>query len=244
MNLENWLIVIPARLGSTRLPRKPLQDLSGKPLIVRVYENLEPLLKKGARAIVATDAKEVLEVCQKNGISCEMTKASHESGSDRCFEVATRNPTQHILNIQGDEPFLNIDDLESLIRAHEKEEREVHISTLAAHSSSEEDFKNPNVCKVVVSQTQHALYFSRSPIPHSRDGSFHGFLHHQGVYAYSNAALAKFCQAEKSDLEHSEKLEQLRALELGIAILVVKAQSTSAGIDTPEDLERARKSYV
>jgi 3-deoxy-manno-octulosonate cytidylyltransferase (CMP-KDO synthetase) len=239
---KNWLIVIPARLGSTRLPRKPLADLAGKPLIVRVFERVAELERAGAQVVVATDSAEIMTECRKHKVRCEMTREDHPSGTDRVNEVASRHETKFILNIQGDEPFIEISDLEHLAIVMER--ANLPMGTLAVASTDHTAFTNPNVVKVVTDSTGRALYFSRAQIPYSRTGrESRPFLRHIGVYAFEKTALAKFCSLRKGNLEETESLEQLRALENGIPIHVAEAKHLTIGIDTPEDLREAREKF-
>jgi 3-deoxy-manno-octulosonate cytidylyltransferase (CMP-KDO synthetase) len=240
--LENWLIVIPARMHSTRLPRKPLADLAGKPLIVRVWENIKNSNLGKARIVVATDHIDILKVCQTYKIEAAMTSENHKSGSDRVYEVAESLNYPFILNIQGDEPFVNVDDLLSLMNnfvAHDG----VDMGTMGHFSQNFDDYQKPQVVKIVQNQQQQALYFSRAPIPnYSREG-FAGFYHHQGIYTYRKEALQKYCGSPASELEKAEHLEQLRALEIGLRIYVENSDNPSFGIDTPDDLEVAHEHY-
>ncbi|MDA9951212.1 3-deoxy-manno-octulosonate cytidylyltransferase [Oligoflexaceae bacterium] len=240
----DWLIVIPARLASTRLPEKPLQDLRGKPLIVRVAENLQPLSRKGAQVLVACDDPKILSVCKKNNITAVITDKSHESGTDRCHEASLTQNRKYILNVQGDEPFISTDDLELLMSSFSKQKDSNSIATLVHVSHDQNDFNNPNVCKTVLDASGNALYFSRAPIPHSRDdkGST-PFYQHVGVYGFTAGSLKKFCQFSTGKLEKIEKLEQLRALENGMTIETYPCQSIPLGIDTEDDMERARAKF-
>lgn len=234
----NWLIVIPARLQSTRLPNKPLADLAGRPLIVRVHDRLSPLKDKGARIIVGTDSEQVANVCQSYGIRVEQTSKDHLSGTDRVHEVACRHNRPFILNVQGDEPFVDLTDLERLCQ-NLAQDKAPEMATMIIRNSSKEEFLNSN-CVKAVRAGDYALYFSRAPIPYDRDGAFHGFWQHIGVYAFERQTLTKFCSLASSELEAIEKLEQLRALEFGIRIRVSEAVHPSLGIDTQQDLEDAR----
>lgn len=238
---QDWLIVIPARLQSSRLAEKPLQDLGGKPLIVRVYERLSPLLQEGARIVVGTDSERILRVCKENHIDALLTDSKHPSGTDRVFEVATHYQKSFVLNVQGDEPFVNIADLKKLCSQLQKE-KNPQMATLVVRNQSQQDFHNPN-CVKVVRRGPYAVYFSRAPIPFPRDQNFNGFWHHQGVYAFYYETLKHFCQLPTSELEAIEKLEQLRALENGIQIILSEADQVSLGIDTPQDLEEARARF-
>lgn len=238
---NRWLIVIPARLNATRLPEKPLQDLGGKALIARVYERLAPLEQEGATIIVATDSIKVISYCQSQNIPATMTSQHHQSGTDRVHEVAINEDKPFILNVQGDEPFIDLADLRRLTEAMEASQQP--MGTLVFRNKSLNDFNNPNVVKAVVDQQGKALYFSRAPIPYCRDDTFKEFWHHQGVYGFSKEGLDKFCKLESHPLENTEKLEQLRALGHGMDIIVTEAMSPAFGIDTPQDLDDARKKF-
>ena len=243
-SMAAWLVVVPARLASQRLPRKPLADLGGKPLIVRTCENLAPLARAGARVIVATDAVEVEEVCARAGISCASTRADHLSGTDRCWEVASRHPHELIMNVQGDEPFAPVDDLVRLAAAFAARP-DADIGTLVFPTKDQTVAADPNAVKAVGTAAGWALYFSRAALPYDRDAADRrhlpsSFLQHMGVYAFRRTRLAAFVALPPSPLEQAEKLEQLRALENGWRILLHEARAYSRGIDTPEDLEAAR----
>jgi len=239
---NNWLIVIPARLSSTRLPQKPLADLAGKPLVVRVYERLQPLMQKGADVVVATDSQLVMDTCQKHQVPSVMTDAAHQSGTDRCAEVARKRPRPFIMNVQGDEPFIHCGDLEGLARL--MTERAAGMGTMMHRNKRQSDYENPNCVKLVVNDTQEALYFSRSPLPYYRaPQTFQYFWQHVGVYAFSADTLQNFCALAQHPLELAESLEQLRALGHNIPIVVSIADHPAIGIDTPEDLEAARARF-
>ncbi len=237
-----WLIVVPARLQSTRLPEKPLADLGGKPLVVRVYERLKPLAKLGAEIVVATDAAAVLKVCEAHGVPSILTSVEHKSGTDRCAEVAMRYARSHILNVQGDEPFVDLGDLETLIKMMPRQE--ASIGTLVHRNESQADFENPNCVKVIRDEKGQALYFSRAPIPYARaPARFEFFWQHLGVYAFHRDALLRFCSLPQHFLEKQESLEQLRALGHGLTLLTAEARHPAIGIDTPQDLEAARARF-
>ena len=238
---SGWLIVIPARLKSTRLPLKPLQMLGDLPLIVRVYQNLAPLLAHGIDAIVATDSEEVLTTCQRHFVPATLTDTTHESGTDRCAEAASRSSHRYVLNVQGDEPFIRVDDLAVLMATLETRP-EIDIGTLAYRCHDLDLLKDPNAVKAVRSQDGRALYFSRASLPYDRDagrGQLPFWLH-LGIYAFRRQRLLDFVKLAPSPLERLEKLEQLRALEHGWRIQLEVATEFSRGIDTPEDLEAAR----
>ncbi len=242
--------VIPARLGSTRLARKVLREIQGKILIEQVYRRAaqSPLLDE---LWIATDSREVEEACQKRKIPVVMTSEKHPSGTDRVYEVMTKKPADVFVNIQGDEPLVRKEHLEALLKPFlspspfplPEGERvgvrgEVAVSTLKIKLAAELA-KNPNVVKVVTDPKGWALYFSRSPIPHDREGTGRNpFYKHLGFYAYRAEALEKFHKLPPSPLEQTEKLEQLRFLENGFRIFVAETAFDSIGVDTEEDLQR------
>ncbi|NRA64613.1 MAG: 3-deoxy-manno-octulosonate cytidylyltransferase [Pseudobacteriovorax sp.] len=241
VNWNQWLVVIPARLASTRLPNKPLQDLCGKPLIVRVFERISPLVKQGATVLVATDEPSVQTACEDHGVPVAMTSKTHPSGTDRVFEVSNRHDTKFVLNVQGDEPFVNLSTLESLARRMVASKNS-EMGTVVYRNTNPKDFVDPNIVKTIISQ-ENAQYFSRSPIPYHRDQEFSFFWQHIGIYAFTKKALKEFCNHPPHPWELLEKLEQLRALGNGIGILTVETHEVTIGIDTPQDLEDACDHY-
>ena len=246
--LKDWLVVVPARLGSERLPRKPLADLGGKPLVVRVVENLHPLKAMGAKIIVATDSEEVIAACRSQGINSQMTAAHHVSGTDRCAEAAQATSEAFVLNVQGDEPFVHIDALKSLMQAMTSRP-DADMGTLVVPSKNLTMAADPNVVKAVRAHTGYALYFSRAPLPYDRTKHAGGnlprqFYQHLGVYAFRRQRLMDFVALGPSPLELTEKLEQLRALEAGWRLWLEPTPHGARGIDTPEDLEAARAHFV
>ncbi len=237
---NQWLIVVPARMHSTRLPRKPLEDLGGLPMIVRVFQRLEPLQALGASIVIATDDQEILDVCQKHKVPAQMTSIDHKSGTDRCAEVAKAHDKPYILNVQGDEPFVNLDDLKGLLQKMEKDGDP--MGTLVYRNQHEQEYRNPNCVKALMNDQGRAMYFSRSPLPYYREpNTFQGFWQHIGVYAFTKKGLLDFCRLPQHPLETAESLEQLRALGNGMSIALTVAESPSLGIDTPQDLEAARE---
>ena len=235
--------IIPARLLSTRLPNKPLQDLGGAPLIVRVLERV-----RAATSIrdiwVATDSPEIVSAVETAGGRAILTRADHLSGLDRVAEAARllsdgseADPDAVFVNIQGDEPFVNPRGLDHLVRLFDR--REVKMGTLAAPFLDRDEVEDPNRVKVVTDREGRALYFSRSPIP-SGYGPLAEPLLHIGVYAYRRQTLMELAALPPSPLERAERLEQLRALWNGIQIDVAVGDYQSIGIDTPEDLAQAR----
>ena len=228
------IAVIPARLASTRLPRKMLREIGGKPLVGVVFEAVRssPLL---ADVIVATDSEEVLEVCRSRGWKAEMTSPSHHSGTERVHEISRRIEADVYINVQGDEPLVRPEHLATLIEVMHNPE--VPVGTLMT-PAAEVDICNPNAVKVVTDLNGRALYFSRATIPFDRDGFRPHYFKHLGLYAYRRAVLDRFVGLPESSLEKSERLEQLRFLENGIPIYVGTTPHDSVGVDTEEDLQR------
>jgi 3-deoxy-manno-octulosonate cytidylyltransferase (CMP-KDO synthetase) len=228
--------VIPARLGSTRLSRKVLRPLAGRPMVEWVWRAAKVSGLMDA-VVVATDSDEVAEICRARGVPVEMTSPACPTGSDRVREVAERIDADIYVNIQGDEPTLTPDFFPPLLGLFERPE--VEVSTLAVRCAAEE-FTNPNAVKVVTAFDGRALYFSRATIPFDRDAiGFTGYRKHLGIYAYRKAALERFASLPPSPLEKLERLEQLRLLENGVAIYVADAPRDTIGVDTEEDLAKA-----
>jgi 3-deoxy-manno-octulosonate cytidylyltransferase (CMP-KDO synthetase) len=237
--------IIPARHASTRFPAKPLADLDGKSMIRRVYEQAKKSTSL-AKVIVATDHKEIFNHVIAFGGEVCMTSANHASGTDRCYEVFSKETTSfdYVINIQGDEPFIDpeqIDLLASLL------DGKTELATLVKKIDSVEQLFNPNLVKAVINKNSEALYFSRSPIPYLRNMeqvewvTHHLYYKHIGMYAYRNDILEKITRLEMSSLEKAESLEQLRWLENGYKIKVKETMIETMGIDTPEDLEKANR---
>jgi 3-deoxy-manno-octulosonate cytidylyltransferase (CMP-KDO synthetase) len=239
--MTDVLILIPARMASARLPGKPLADIAGEPMIVHVMRRAQAAAV-GA-VVVATDSEAIAACVEKAGGRAVMTRADHASGSDRIFEaLQTADPSGHagiIVNVQGDLPTLAPSDVSAAIAP--LADPAVDIGTLAAEIKRADERGNPNVVKVVGTPVAagrlRALYFTRAQAPFG-DGPLY---HHIGLYAYRRAALARFVALPPSPLEQREKLEQLRALEAGMRIDVSIVDSVPLGVDTPEDLERARE---
>jgi len=239
----NAIILIPARMASTRLPGKPLADIAGKPMIVQVVSRA---LESGAgRVVVATDTEQIAEAVRAAGVEAVMTRADHETGSDRIFEalqaVDPDAKAEVVINLQGDLPTIPPEDISAVLRPLDRDDTD--IATLGVEITDEEEKTNPNVVKIVGSPLQaegtrlRALYFTRATAPWGEGPLYH----HIGIYAYRRAALERFVSLPPGALERRERLEQLRALEAGMRIDAEIVRSVPLGVDTPADLERARQ---
>ena len=232
-------VIIPARMGSMRFPGKVLADLGGKPVIQHVWENA--MRSKADSVTVAADDPRVEQAVKAFGGHVVMTKPSHPSGSDRVWEAAQSTDAELIVNVQGDEPFLPHEVIDDLIDAMHGADAPA-MGTVVLPCSRADIAANPNLPKVVLTSDDYALYFSRSMIPYLREGGEETEVYrHWGIYAYRRETLAKFVSLPEGRLERCEKLEQLRALENGIRIKVIKTSFDSIGIDTPDDLVRAQE---
>ena len=236
--------IIPARYGSSRFPGKPLELLAGKPIIEHVVDQCR-LATRISEVIVATDDPRIADTAA-NFCRVEMTRTDHPSGSDRVAEVAKRCEFDAVVNVQGDEPMIDPDVIDQVAALLDDNE----MSTAAVPIAEPSEYDNPNAVKVVVNFAGQALYFSRRTIPYLRDAddapsgkqlAAFPFLKHLGIYGYRRDTLLQLVDLPISPLEQAEKLEQLRALERGIAIAVAVVDHNSVGIDTPEDLERVRQ---
>lgn len=249
---QPYTVIVPARLASTRLPNKPLADIHGLPMVVRVAQRAA--LSNASQVVVAADSIEVVQACQAHGVRAMLTQVDHPSGSDRLAEASALlglKPHDVVVNVQGDEPLINpvlINQVAELLV-----QRPSASMSTAAHEIHElAEFTNPNVVKVVIDQSQLALYFSRAPIPWWRDGFAKGIqtlpqpapLRHIGIYAYRVGFLQRFPTLQAAPIETGEALEQLRALWHGHKIAVhITPDVPGPGVDTPEDLERVRALY-
>jgi len=234
--------VIPARYASTRLPGKPLKEIAGKPMIEWVYRQA---LKSGAsEVVVATDDERIVAACRAFEARVEMTSTEHASGTDRIAELARRfewDDEQIVVNVQGDEPLISPACVAQTARLLAWRPQAA-IATLVTPLESENEFRDPNLVKVVTDKDGWALYFSRAPIPWPRDGGMPAVMRHVGLYAYRAGSLRAISDASPCALEEVERLEQLRALWLGLRIIVGKAAEPPApAVDTEEDLARVRR---
>ncbi len=244
--MTEFVVVIPARYASTRLPGKPLRDINGKTMLQHVYER--GCESAAAEVVIATDDERIAEVAEAFGATVCMTGDQHRSGSERIAEVCDLLDwvdDRVVINLQGDEPSMPatlINQCAALL-----EDASADIATLASAFLSQEDFDNPNFVKVICDASNHAIYFSRATIPYARNDehrelAMESALHHHGIYAYRCGVLRRLVKATPSALEISEQLEQLRALSLGMTIAVgVPSQRPGAGVDTEDDLRRAAK---
>lgn len=248
--MSGFVVLIPARLSSSRLPGKALADIHGKPMVVRVAE--QAAKSRAERVVVATDHADIAAACAAHGVEVVMTAATHESGSTRLAEaVKTLKLPQHqiVVNVQGDEPLI---EPELINRTAEVlVENNVQMATAAHRIHDFEEFMNPNAVKVVLDKNRNALYFSRALMPYPRDAMLKGeqsvpenALRHIGIYAYRAGFLQRYAEMDVSPLETAESLEQLRVLWHGFPIAVeITAQAPAAGVDTQEDLDRVLKLF-
>jgi 3-deoxy-manno-octulosonate cytidylyltransferase (CMP-KDO synthetase) len=240
--------IIPARWASSRFPGKPLADIEGRPMIVRVMQQVAKC-PEISEVLVATDHNSIVQAVENARGQAILTSEDHQSGTDRCYEAYTSSGLQadFILNVQGDEPYINPRQLSALCQSLTQE---TQLATIVKRITSAEPVHNPNVVKAVRAASGQALYFSRSAVPYLRGElpeNWHqkaSYWQHIGVYAYRSDLLAKITKLPVSPLEDSEKLEQLRWLEAGYTIHTTETSQSSVGIDTPEDLTEALKLYT
>ena len=244
------VIVIPARLDSSRLPKKVLLDLKGKTVLQRVYEQCLKV-KNIDEVYIATDSFEIKEVCKTFTNQVIITKSTHQSGTDRIGEAISSIDCDIVINVQGDEPFIEPRLIEALVNSFSNSE--ISMSSAMSKINNVKDLQNSNVVKVVVDRQNNALFFSRSMLPFPRDVKEisssnevlekYQFFRHIGIYGYRKEFLLHYVNMEQSSLEKIEKLEQLRALENGFKIKMIETDSSLMGIDTLEDYEEALKKY-
>ena len=236
------IAVIPARYASTRFPAKLMQDLGGKTVITRTYEAAVNT-QLFDDVFVVTDSNLIYDEIIINGGKAIMSSKEHESGSDRIAEAVENLDVDIVVNVQGDEPFINAEPLAKVLEVFRNDaDKKVDLASLMVEIQDATEIENPNNVKVVVDQNGFALYFSRSIIPYPRDINVGlRYMKHIGIYAFRKQALLDFYSLPMKSLEASEKLEQLRYLEYGKRIKMVETTHVSIGIDTPEDLEKARK---
>ncbi len=239
------IAMIPARYAASRFPGKLMQDLAGKPVIVRTYE--ATLATKLFDAVyVVTDSDLIYETIVAAGGKAMMSRAEHDCGSDRIAEAVADMDIDIVVNVQGDEPFTDTESLANLIRVFEEDvDRDIDLASLMTQIEDQEDIQNPNTVKVIVDQHNFALYFSRSVIPYPRATDIKTtYYKHKGVYAFRKQAILDFRRLPMLGLEAAEKIEAIRYLEYGRKIKMVETQVTGIEIDTPEDLEKAKAAWT
>jgi len=233
------MIIIPARIGSSRFPNKVLADVNGLPMVIRTAKAVEAI----DNVAIATDSDEVIQIAKAHNITAIMTSSTHQSGTDRIFEAAQKlnlADDEIIINVQGDEPFIEQEVVKAVYDLTLKNQQDSNImmnSCFKLMSNPEAD--DPNIVKLITTNEDIAIYFSRSKIPYPRDHHFNDYKGHLGIYGFTKKSLESFCNLEEAPLEAIEKLEQLRALYYDYQIAMVEVQSSSFGIDTVEDLEKA-----
>lgn len=236
------ICVIPARYSSTRLPGKPLKDICGKPMICRVWERASRA-ESVAEVIVATDDERILQAVEKNSGRAMMTRADHKTGTDRLAEVAEKFPDADVIvNVQGDEPLIEPALIDELVAEFANDDA-LQMATVATELTEADEMQNPNNVKVVLDKNGNALYFSRSLIPYPRNAGKSQVFKHIGIYAYRRNFLLAYAKMEPTPLEQSESLEQLRALENGYKIRVIKSDCRFVGVDTEDDLKLVNEIY-
>lgn len=233
------MIIIPARIGSSRFPNKVLADIGGVPMVIRTAMTVADI----DTVVIATDSQEVIDIAKSHHIQAVMTSTAHQSGTDRIFEAAKKlglSDDEIIINVQGDEPFIETEVVQAiynLTKNNTENEKIMMNSCYKTISNPEAD--DPNIVKVVTDEADIALYFSRAKIPYPRDHHFDAYKGHLGIYGFTMRSLEKFCTLVPAPLESIEKLEQLRALYHGYEVAMTEVETESFGIDTPEDLEKA-----
>jgi len=235
------MIIIPARIGSSRFPNKVLADIGGIPMVIRTAQAVKAI----DDVTIATDSQEVISIAKKYGIHAVLTSETHQSGTDRIYEAVQQlnlKEDEIIINVQGDEPFIEKEVVQSIYNLTNKNKNNNHIMMNSCYKIiSNPEADDPNIVKVVTDSNDIALYFSRSKVPYPRDHHFDRYKGHLGIYGFTVRSLQKFCKLTSAPLEEVEKLEQLRALYHGYNLAMIEVKTQSFGIDTPEDLEKALK---
>jgi 3-deoxy-manno-octulosonate cytidylyltransferase (CMP-KDO synthetase) len=238
------MIIIPARLASSRFPQKVLADIGGLPMVVRTAKRVAHL----DRVVVAADDAIIIDVCKAHGVEAMLTSTTHKSGTDRineCANILNLSEDELIINVQADEPFIEGEVVEMLLKRLQllKQKNESFIMASCYNSINSQAAQDPNLVKVVLDDENNAIYFSRSPIPFNRSGEAQ-YFGHIGIYGFSKKSLHEFCNLEDAPIEDIEKLEQLRAIYHQKKISMVKVASTGFGIDTEDDLRRAVEIFL
>jgi 3-deoxy-manno-octulosonate cytidylyltransferase (CMP-KDO synthetase) len=237
------MIIIPARIGSSRFPNKVLADIGGIPMVVRTAMAVNDI----DDVVIATDSEDVITIAKKHHIQAVMTSQDHQSGTDRIYEAVQKlglNDGEIIINVQGDEPFIETEVVQAIYDLTKRNSHNENIMMNSCYKTiSNPEADDPNIVKVVTDDNDIALYFSRAKIPYPRDHHFDNYKGHLGIYGFTVRSLHKFCTLSPAPLEDIEKLEQLRALYHGYRVAMTKVETESFGIDTQEDLEKAIKHH-
>jgi len=237
------MIIIPARIGSSRFPNKVLADIGGMPMVVKTAKCVEEI----DTVVIATDSQEVVDIAKEHNIQAVLTSTEHQSGTDRIYEAVQKlglAEDEIIINVQGDEPFIETDVVQAIYDLTKKNRKnEIIMMNSCYKTISNPEADDPNIVKVLTDKEDIALYFSRAKIPYPRDHHFDNYKGHLGIYGFTVRSLKKFCALSPAPLEEIEKLEQLRALYHGYRVAMIKVDTESFGIDTPEDLEKAIKHH-
>lgn len=235
------MIIIPARIGSSRFPNKVLADIGGMPMVIRTARAVESI----DRVVIATDSQEVIDIALSHGIEAILTASSHQSGTDRIYEaveILKLEDDEIVINVQGDEPFIEIEVVEAIYNLTQKNIKNAKIMMNSCYKFiTNPEADDPNIVKVVTDSDDIALYFSRAKVPYPRDHHFDSYKGHLGIYGFSVKSLREFCNLTPAPLEDIEKLEQLRAMYHSYSIALVEVETQSFGIDTVEDLDKALK---
>ncbi|RUM71388.1 MAG: 3-deoxy-manno-octulosonate cytidylyltransferase [Sulfurovum sp.] len=235
------MIIIPARIGSSRFPNKVLADIGGMPMVVRTAKAVENI----DDVVIATDSKDVIASATTHGIKAILTSNAHKSGTDRIYEAVQTlglHEDEIIINVQGDEPFIETEVVQAIYDLSQKNKNHANVLMNSCYKYiSNPEADDPNIVKVVTDHEDRALYFSRAKIPYPRDHHFDNYKGHIGIYGFTVKSLAQFCSLSPAPLEEIEKLEQLRALYHGYKVAMIEVHTKSFGIDTPEDLDKALK---
>lgn len=237
------MIIIPARIASSRFPNKVLADIGGLPMVIKTAKAVEGIDK----VAIATDSQKVLEIAQLYGIEAIITSTEHTSGTDRIYEAAQKlqlDDNEIIINVQGDEPFIEKEVVQAVYNLTSKTQNNPNIMMNSCYKEiQEEESNDPNIVKVVTTNQEIALYFSRSKIPYPREATQTSYKGHIGIYGFTMKSLKQFCELPPAPLEELEKLEQLRSLYHGYEVAMVQVKTESFGIDTKEDLEAALRQH-
>lgn len=238
------MIIIPARIGSSRFPNKVLADIGGMPMVIRTAKAVENI----DHVVIATDSQEVIDIAKEHHIQAVMTSEEHNSGTDRIYEAVQKlnlDDSEIVINVQGDEPFIETQVVQSIydLTKHNQDNDRVMMNSCYKNITNPEA-DDPNIVKVVTDSEDIALYFSRAKVPYPRDHHFDAYKGHVGIYGFTVRSLRDFCMLDAAPLEEIEKLEQLRALYHGYEVAMTEVSTESFGIDTPEDLEKALQHHT